>query len=160
MATIKGQNLRIAIDDGAEKPIAAATNCTVHIAMQVQDSSTKDSADGWVKNEVVGMNWDMQVDALILSEHDDEDEGLPGKYPEELVIGQTYDIMFAKTSSTQNRDFVPPYDVWVNGKAVLSDLQFVAQNRNNSTYSAQFTGVGELEIPEDSEFNPENEQEE
>ena len=161
MATIKGQNLRIAIvDDDVEKVIAASTECTVHVAIQVQDSSTKDSEDGWTKNEVVGINWDISVNALILSEHDDDE--LPGIYPEELEIGKTYDIMFAKTSSnsSQNRDFVSPYNVWFSGKAILSDLQLVAQNKNNSTYTAQFTGVGDLTTDEESEFYPDDEQEE
>ena len=62
MATIKGQNLRLMVND---KCIARAQSCTVHLAMQVQESSTKDDVDGWVKNEIAGMSWDVSAEAEV-----------------------------------------------------------------------------------------------
>lgn len=62
MATIKGQNLRLLVDD---KCVAKALTCTVHIAMQVQESSTKDDTGVWSTNEVVGMSWDASCEAEV-----------------------------------------------------------------------------------------------
>lgn len=62
MATIKGQNLRIAIDGNC---IMQAQSCTLHVAMQAQESSTKDSDGDWVENEIVGANWDASSDAVV-----------------------------------------------------------------------------------------------
>lgn len=63
MATIKGQNLRIIING---KCVAASTSCTLHIATEVQDASTKDTTAGWQENIVVGNSWDASVDSLVI----------------------------------------------------------------------------------------------
>ena len=62
MATIKGQHLRLRIGDDS---VASALSCTLHCAAQVQDSSTKDSENDWVENEIVGAQWDVSADALV-----------------------------------------------------------------------------------------------
>lgn len=72
MATVKGQNLRIYVEDTNDdnlRCIAAATSCTLHAAAQVQEKSTKDSVGSWAQNEVVGLSWDVSVDALIVEDH-------------------------------------------------------------------------------------------
>lgn len=67
MAVIKGQNLRIKL---GQKYVAFATNATVHIGASLEESSTKDSTNGWQQQEVTGMNWDISVDALYSVETD------------------------------------------------------------------------------------------
>ena len=78
MATIKGENLRVMVGDDLEhlQCIAAATNCVLHCALQVEESTTKDTEDDWIVNEPVGLNWDMQVESLVIS--DDDEEYRPG----------------------------------------------------------------------------------
>lgn len=72
MAIIKGQNLRILIGStGSEKCIAKAQSCTIHLAMNVQESSTKDDTDGWVRNEIVGMSWDVTSEAEVTASYMD-----------------------------------------------------------------------------------------
>ena len=61
MGVIKGQNLRITIGG---KYIAFATTCTVHVAAQLEESSTKDSTNGWQQQDVTGLSWDVSTDAL------------------------------------------------------------------------------------------------
>ena len=62
MATIKGQNLRLAV---AEQCVARARTCTVHIAMQSESSSTKDDEGDWENNTIVGMSWDASCEAEV-----------------------------------------------------------------------------------------------
>ena len=62
MATIKGQNLRLAV---AEQCVAKARTCTVHIAMQSESSSTKDDDGDWENNTIVGMSWDASCEAEV-----------------------------------------------------------------------------------------------
>lgn len=64
MATIKGQNLRLLVGSPI-RCIAKAQSCTLHLAMEVQESSTKDDVDGWVRNEVTGMSWDVTAEADV-----------------------------------------------------------------------------------------------
>lgn len=146
MATIKGQNLRVMFDsydpEQANPCVAAATSCQVHLALQIEEDTTKDTEDDWIVNEPVGINWDVQVDALII-----EDEQLStGVELHDLTIGQSYDLIFARTTGTQNREEAKESgEKYYKGNAILSDLQINAQNQDIATYTARFTGNGELQ---------------
>lgn len=65
MTKIKGQNLRLSVGSrNAEKCIAAAQSCSVHLAAQVGDVTSKDSDGAWTENEILSFSWDASVDAL------------------------------------------------------------------------------------------------
>ena len=144
MATIKGQNLRILIGEDTDhlKCIAASTNAVIHLALQVEEDTTKDTEDDWIINEPVGINWDAQVDALVLL--DAEDTG--GVQAPNLVVGQVYTLRFSQTAGAageKNRDAIVS-NAQLTGTAILSDLNLVAQDQDIATYSARFTGTGDL----------------
>ena len=144
MATIKGQNLRVLIGEDTShlKCIAASTNSVIHLVLEVQEDTTKDTDDDWIINEPVGINWDAQVDALVVE--DSEDTG--GVQADALVVGQVYTLRFSQTAGAageQNRDAIAS-NIRLTGTAILSDLQLTAQNQDISTYSAKFTGTGDL----------------
>ena len=148
MATIKGENLRVMVGDDIEhlQCIAASTNCTLHCALQVQEDTTKDTVDDWIEQEPVGLNWDVQVEALVIS--DDDEEYRPGaKNIDQLQVGRVYQLQFTRTagaSGEQNRDAVADA-MQFTGYAILSDLQITSQNADIATARAQFTGTGELD---------------
>ena len=125
--------------------IAAATNCTLHCALQVQEDTTKDTVDDWIEQEPVGLNWDVQDEALVIS--DDDEEYRPGaKNIDQLQVGRVYQLRFTRTagaSGEQNRDAVADA-MQFTGYAILSDLQITSQNAEIATAHAQFTGTGEL----------------
>ena len=156
MATIKGENLRIFLrPKGAPtgyRAVAAATNCTLHCALQVQEDTTKDTVDDWIEQEPVGLNWDVQVEALVLS--GDDEEYRPGAInADQLQVGRVYLLRFTRTagaSGEQNRDAVADA-MQLTGSAILNDLQINSQNGELSTYTAQFTGHGELAISNPSD---------
>ena len=64
------RNFTIYADDEHLKCVAAATNCVVHVSAVVEEDTTKDTEDDWLIKEVTGLNWDVQVDALIMDETD------------------------------------------------------------------------------------------
>ena len=64
MSIIKGQNLRL-FEKDSERVFAMSTNCAVHIALQLEQFSTKDDVDDWVRQQPVGHAWDCNVDALV-----------------------------------------------------------------------------------------------
>lgn len=147
MATIKGENLRVMVGDDTDhlQCIAASTNCTMHCALQVQEDTTKDTVDDWLEQEPVGLNWDVQVEALVIS--DDDEEYRPGaKNINQLQVGRVYLLRFTRTAGAageQNRDAVEDA-MQFTGFAILSDLQITSQNADIATARAQFTGTGEL----------------
>lgn len=148
MATIKGENLRIFLRrvPSLVRPgcVAAATSCTLHCALQVQEDTTKDTVDDWIEQEPVGLNWDVQTEALVVSE--DEETGYTVS---NLIVGEIYEITFSRTigaAGEQNRDRDASSPINMTGTAILSDLQINSQNGEMATYTAQFTGHGELAI--------------
>ena len=147
MATIKGENLRVMVGDDTDhlQCIAASTNCTMHCALQVQEDTTKDTVDDWLEQEPVGLNWDVQVETLVIS--DDDEEYRPGaKNIDQLQVGRVYQLRFTRTagaSGEKNRDAVEDA-MQFTGFAILSDLQITSQNAEIATARAQFTGTGEL----------------
>jgi len=146
MATIKGQNLRILVGFEASHQvryqcIAAAQTCTVHVAAIVGESSSKDTEGDWENKEVTGLQWDVETTALINSSAD------PGAADlQELVIGQTYWLRFAHTANTSGSMNRTPIDTDPSyyGKAILTDLQINASDRQDASYTAKFIGDGDL----------------
>jgi len=142
MATIKGQNLRIlaGTTTNNRKCIAAATSCTLHLSAVVGQKSTKDSDNDWEEKEVTALAWDVQTEALITTGGDSGAVDV-----DELVVGNTYHVLLSPTNGLQNRivgGLVSPIQCY--GKAILSDLTLVATDRDNSTWSATFTGTEDL----------------
>jgi hypothetical protein len=83
MGVIKGQNLRITIGG---KYIAFATSCTVHIAANLEESSTKDDTNGWQKQDITGLSWDISTDALYSV--DTDATGVNGVDALDLILAQ------------------------------------------------------------------------
>lgn len=144
MATIKGQNLRIMLAGPSEVTptcVAAARSCSVHLSVEMGDMSTKDSESDWAEQEPVGINWDAQVESLVI-----DDLETNAKHAERLVVGQTYTLLFSRTSNAaggKNREGINSA-VNLAGYAILNDLQIQSQNREAVVATAQFTGKGDL----------------
>ena len=141
MATIKGQNLRLRLGIDC---VAAATQCTLHCAMETSDSSTKDTEDGWQRNEIVGMSWDCSTDQLVAVEDPTGGEGwvlsdLETTMEDKEILDVSLEIM----GSTNNRGKVRSL---LKGKAVINDINVTAQNRQNAVASIKLIGVGELQL--------------
>lgn len=140
MPLIKGQNLRVMVDG---KCIAMATNCTFHVSAQLDDASTKDDANDWQKQEVVGLSWDASTDSLVTL----TDNGSNGELPTDLlslIIQKTeVTLTFDQTSDTNNRVGQNAAIKRV-GQAFLTDFNISAQNRANAVMTCQFTGNGPL----------------
>ena len=143
MANIKGENLRVLLgdDDQHLACVAASTSCQIHLALQVEEDTTKDTDDDWIIREPVDINWDAQVDALIVI--DDTETGITA---DSLQVGRVYRLRFSQTAGAageQNRDVVDNL-LQLTGNAILTDLQLTAQNQDESVFTAQFTGHGDL----------------
>ena len=120
-----------------------ATSCTFHVSAQLEDSSTKDSVGDWQEQEVTGLSWDAQTDSLVTL----EDNGTNGELPQDLlglIINKTkVTITFDQTAGTNNR-VGQNSAIKRTGEAYVTDVTITAQNRQNSTFSAKFTGTGPL----------------
>lgn len=138
MGIIKGQNLRIVLDG---KYVAFATSCTAHVSATLQDSSSKDSTDGiWQEQELVGMAWDISVDALYSVDADPT--GVNAEDALDLILAkQKVLVEFTGTQGAKNREAQGNKYV---GYAWINDDSINASNRQNGTYNLQAQGTGPL----------------
>ena len=134
---LKGQNFRVKI---GTQYVAAATSCQLHIAANLEDASTKDDTANWANQEATGRSWDGSADALVII--DNAETALTAFDATELV-GEKVSIEFNQTTGTLNRESVAD-GITYTGTAIVNDLSLTAGNRQNATYTIQFTGVGAL----------------
>lgn len=134
MATIKGQNLRLFMENGSGQmsAIAAAQQCQLNIRLEVQQSSTKDDTDDFARNIALKLSWSMSANGVVTIDPDRND-------PASLInrVGQTVRVELSTAGGDMNSDAVEQLLV---GDAILNDVQIEATNEEESTYSIQLTG--------------------
>ena len=139
MGVIKGQNLRVLIGG---KCVAFATSCTVHASLNLEESSTKDSTNNYTEQTPTGISWDMSCDALYSV--DTDATGVNGINALDTVLAQQrVQVQFEQTQGEKNRIAVSGGAVY-SGYAWINDISINAANRQNTSYTIQLTGDGEL----------------
>jgi len=131
MATVKGQNLRIFVGG---KAIGAALDCQLQIQLNVTPYSTKDDEGAWTKNRVVSLQWSVTANAVLTDIDYVEAIGVS-----ELadLIGQTVQVQLNTTNGEMNRESTGQL---LAGDAIISDIQYTAQNRQRTTCQVTLTG--------------------
>ena len=131
MAVVKGQNLRIFVDGRA---IGAALDCQLQIQLNVTPYSTKDDEGAWTKNRVVSLQWSVTANAVVTDIDYVEAIGVS-----ELadLIGQTVQVQLNTTNGEMNRESTGQL---LAGDAIISDVQYTAQNRQRTTCQITLTG--------------------
>jgi predicted secreted protein len=129
MATIKGQNLRIFLNNVV---IAAAQQCQLSVNLDVKQISTKDDTDDFASNIALKLSWSVSANGVVTNDPDRNDvASLMDR------IGQTVRVELATASGNQNSDMG---EQLLAGDAIISDVQVQANNEEESTYSVQLTG--------------------
>lgn len=149
MAILKGQHLRLKLDD---KYVAYATDCTLHVGIQLENSSTKDDGDGlWTKQEITGKSWDVSTSALYSVDADGT--GINAEQALDMVLsGNRVWLEFVVANGDQNRTEVQDSHKY-SGYVWLNDNSITATNRANGTYSLQAQGDGPLTKDADQPSN-------
>lgn len=131
MATVKGQNLRIFVDGRA---IGAALDCQLQLQLNVTPYSTKDDEGAWTKNRVVSLQWSVTANAVLTDIDYVEAIGVSDLAD---LIGQTVQVQLNTTNGEMNRESTGQL---LAGDAIISDVQYTAQNRQRTT--CQITLMG------------------
>ena len=139
MGVIKGQNLRILLGG---KCVAFATSCTVHVSLNLEESSTKDSTNNFTEQTPTFISWDMSCDALYSVDADAR--GVNAISALDTVLAQQkVQVQFEQTQGEKNRVAVSGGAVY-SGYAWVNDISVQASNRTNTSYTIQLTGDGQL----------------
>jgi predicted secreted protein len=131
MAIVKGQNLRLFVGSRA---IAAALDCQLQVQLNVTPYSTKDDEGSFTKNRVVSLQWSVTANAVVV---DDVELDAIGAAELTDLIGQDVQVQLNTTNGEKNREGV---EQLLAGEAIVSDVQYTAQNRQRSTYQVTLTG--------------------
>lgn len=126
------------------KSIACATNHTLSISTETSDTSHKDIKASWKSSAVKSLSWEVSTENLFTldgdgKEYDDLFTAMIAKTPLAVVIGKAKTTEGAPTGG-----FEPATTGVYSGQAIITSLTLNAPNGDNATYSATFTGVGEL----------------
>ncbi len=131
--------------DGAVRALALATNHTLNLTMDTNETSSKDSGK-WADHEGVKWRWDASSENFI--------EGLSGDYAllvEAWRAGEAIDVTLAVPTNIDEGEV--PADGWLppsesggyTGKALITNVNLVAQNDQNATMSITLLGKGSLD---------------
>ena len=130
--TLKGQNFRIY--NGASV-IGMATGCTVTLNSNTDDANTKDDVGMASKPTVISKSWSVSVESLSVAD--------VGAMLTAIKSLTPFTLMWDESSTTDNQT-AEGATFARTGQAYLNDCTFNFNDRENSTKSLQFTGIGPL----------------
>ena len=142
MSKIQGGDMMLFIDGVS---IGYATNHTLEIEADLSSFDCKDEGEqGWSNEETVMLNWSATSDNIYA--HDPQGQSYEQLY--DLMLSRTpIDAVFYKKKEGGSN--VPtggwtPDDEPYHGKVIITDLDMNAPHGDYATFSATFTGWGEL----------------
>lgn len=130
--TLKGQNFRIY--NGASV-IGMATGCTVTLNSNTDDANCKDDVGMASKPTVISKSWSVSVESLSVAD--------VGAMLTAIKSLTPFTLMWDESSTTDNQT-AEGAAFARTGSAYLNDCTFNFNDRENSTKSLQFTGIGPL----------------
>ena len=138
MATLKGQNFRVLMYDTTAskfKCIAMASNATINLTANTDDASTKDDVGGAQKPTVTSKSWQVSVESFSMADI--------ATLLTAVKNFTKFTLLWDEVSTTDNQT---PEEAGFarTGSAYLNDFTVNFNDRENSTKSIQFTGVGQL----------------
>lgn len=140
---IKGRDLMLF--DNTGKSFAFATSHTLSISAETADISSKDHGI-WGGSEVTKFSWEISSENLYTEDNYDDLFDL-------MLAGEPFKVRFGLKSQNDNSLNVADgdYTNWTSknsgyyeGNVVITSLNANANNGENATYSATFTGAGKI----------------
>ena len=146
----KGQFVRLFLgSDNTAAPsavIAAARTLSMHVSLQMESSTTKDTTGEWDLQEPVGLSYDITTGALVRSGETITSQ-VAGKTLSDVEsiyeAGTPVKWKIANVGGDNNRT---ASSTIVSGSVVLTQLQLNGPNRQNADYTAQLNGYGIYEV--------------
>ena len=146
----KGQFVRLFLgSDNTAAPstvIGAAKTLSLHVSLQMESATTKDTTGDWDVQTPVGLSYDISTGALVRSgETITSAVGAKGLADLETIYeaGTPVKWKIANTSGDNNRT---ASSTIISGSVVLQTLTINGPNRANADYTAQLQGYGDYTV--------------
>lgn len=134
MSKIKGQNFRLLQNSNA---IPEATNCSITLQGNTEDTSTKDTEGFFTQETVVSNQWNAQVDTY------QSDTTALRSIISLFIAAQPIPVGWDQTAGAQNR-VKQNANFKRSGNALLNDFTMNFNDRETVAVSLQFQGTGAL----------------
>lgn len=146
----KGQFVRLFLgNDNTATPsrvIAFSKQLQVHVSLQMEDASTKDTEGNWQIQEPTGLSYDITSNALVRGgdtiTSQVQAQGL-SEIESIFEAGTPVKFQIANVSGANNRTKGAAI---MSGSVIVSQLEIQAQNRTNAQYSTTLNGYGEYAV--------------
>jgi len=135
---LKGQNFRVLLFDETAvkmKVVAMATNCTININNNVDNTNTKDDVGMFDMPTVISHGWSVQVESLNVLD--------TARFLNGIKNSSQFDLMWDVVDDSDNQTITGDY-TGREGHAYLTDCTFAWNNRENSVKNLTFMGCEEL----------------
>ena len=146
----KGQFVRLFLgSDNTAAPstvIAAARTLSLHVSLQMESSTTKDTTGEWDIQEPVGLSYDISTGALVRSgETITSQVGAKSLADIETIYeaGTPVKFKIANVGGDNNRT---ASSTIVSGSVLLTQLAINGPNRQNADYTATLNGYGDYTV--------------
>lgn len=142
----KGETIRLFLgSDNTTTPasvIAAAQQLSLHVSMQMENASTKDTDGDWDIQEPTGLSYDISTTALVRS-GETISSAVAGKTVADLIsIYEASTPVKWQIANVSGDNHRTKGSVIASGSVVITQLTLNTQNKSNATYTAQLTGWG------------------
>ena len=134
MSKIKGQNFRLLQNAAA---IPEATNCSITLQGNTEDTSTKDTEGLFNQEAIVSNQWSAQVDTY------QSDTAALRSIISTFIAAQAVPVGWDQTAGSQNR-VAQNANFKRSGQALLNDFTMNFNDRETVALSLQFQGTGGL----------------
>ena len=142
----KGQFVRLFLssDNTATpaKAIAAAKQLALHVSLQLEDATTKDTDGDWQIQEPVSLSYDISTTALMRSNDTITSTVLAQDLAAIEAIKETGEPVKWQIANVSGSNQRTKGAVIVSGSCIITQLQLNGPNRQNADYTAQFNGYG------------------
>lgn len=142
----KGQFVRLFLSSdntaAPSKVIAAAKQLSLHVAMSMENATTKDTTGDWDIQEPTALSYDITTNALVKSGETITSSVSAQALSDIMAIYEASNPVKWQIANTSGANQRTKGSVIASGSVVISSLTLNGPNRQNADYTAQLSGYG------------------
>jgi predicted secreted protein len=145
-AYTKGQNVRLFVSSDNEalptSVIAAAKSLSLHVSLQMESATTKDTTGNYDIQEPTALSYDISSNALVRSADTIESQVGGNSLSDIAAIYEAGTPVLWKIANTSGANNRTAGAAIVSGSVVITSLELQGPNRQTAQYQATLQGYG------------------
>ena len=144
----KGQFVRLFLSDSSNPAlvVAGAKTLSLHISLNLEDATTKDTPGTWQVQEPTGYTYDISSNALVAS-NEPITSSVDGQTLASLMeYYEASDILYWQIANVSGDNQRTKGSIICSGQCRITSLAINAANRQVATYDTQLSGYGDYNV--------------